>query len=428
MSEIVIGVPLPNFNVVGANIKVSAPGKIILHGEHSVVYGRLALAASLGLRTTVELSEIDAPNLFVVHLPSVQYIGTFDLQKLKQDLVEPQLPLTHEASFYCWEYPDFIHHDALIDRVSAFLDTHGAALPPQQALSLKAALFLVAGILGSTDVEISSLSIRSETALSIGAGTGSSASFLVSLAAALIQYVKTKSKVENFSKSCYKASNWKVDLDSFSIVELEMISQWAYAAEKIIHGNPSGVDNSVCTWGGMVEFRRGLAPKVVPIASLGIIRALLVDTRVPRDTARMVAKLTALYKSKHDLVNNILNAMEDVAFLALKQYELLSKNQPSVLEITKAYEELTELCSTNHHLLCALGMSHPRLDEAVLLLQRRGLTGAKLTGAGGGGHAFALVPPSYDDTLLAEICNELVAAGFGATVAELGGVGVDFVQ
>nr|CAH7712321.1 unnamed protein product [Callosobruchus chinensis] len=159
MAEIVIGVPLPKFNVIGAKIKVSAPGKIILHGEHSVVYGRLALAASLGLRTVVELSEIDAPNLFVVQLPSVKYVGTFDLQKLKQKLLEPQLPLTHEASVYCWEYPDFIHHDALTDRVVAFLDAHDAALSPQHALSLKAALFLVAGILGSTDVEIPSLSV-----------------------------------------------------------------------------------------------------------------------------------------------------------------------------------------------------------------------------------------------------------------------------
>ena len=44
--------------------------------------------------------------------------------------------------------------------------------------------------------------------------------------------------------------------DEKSADVLPIINGWAYLGESCIHGNPSGVDNTVATFGGGVAFRK----------------------------------------------------------------------------------------------------------------------------------------------------------------------------
>ena len=67
------------------SVTASAPAKVILHGEHSVVYGKLALAASIDLRTKViiKLSSCKKRSLRVNLLNYSKKSLDFDLQVCK---------------------------------------------------------------------------------------------------------------------------------------------------------------------------------------------------------------------------------------------------------------------------------------------------------------------------------------------------------
>lgn len=77
----------------------------------------------------------------------------------------------------------------------------------------------------------------------------------------------------------------------------------------------------------------------------------------------------------------------------------------------------------NQNLLATLNVSHPKLDLVCAIIKENGLHG-KLTGAGGGGYAFALIPPYFDETTLNSLVNRLIVEGFEALVTDLGGPGV----
>jgi mevalonate kinase len=74
--------------------------------------------------------------------------------------------------------------------------------------------------------------------LPMGSGLGSSAAFCVALSAALLAFSESASLDMN-------QQGWSV----FGESELELVNKWAFEGEKILHGKPSGLDNTVSTYG-----------------------------------------------------------------------------------------------------------------------------------------------------------------------------------
>ena len=219
----------------------------------------------------------------------------------------------------------------------------------------------------------------------IGQGLGSSASVSVCLATALLL-------------QCRALSGPHPDQQSKESEEqLERINRWAFVGELVIHGNPSGVDNTVATNGHAVLFQRkdySKPPSVTILRDFPELPLLLVDTRQPKSTAAEVAKVGALKQKHPQVVEGILDSIDSIVRSVYNVIENTDFESPSP-EAEEAISHLGELMSVNHGLLTSLGVSHPRLERLRYLVDQAGVGWTKLTGAGGGGCAISLLKPQH---------------------------------
>jgi len=387
--------------------EISAPGKIILHGEHSVVYNQPAIAGPIGLRT-----------YFKFHETSNDHIN-FQYQRLnltsKLSLVNANLLLS-ELDFNAEVQPmDFLQKfRSSRDFILKYVDHSEAErkLNEKEEMAVGATLYIINRILRSENIKSISkgFDVTIDSDMSIGAGVGSSASYGVCLAAGF--FVLSQIIIKKLSDQQLKEFSFDGNSEMF-----EKISQWAFDSEVIMHEKPSGIDNTICTYGQLIKFSRGQVPE--PIKTAGKIDILLVDTGVSRSTSHVVGKV-ANFKNKYSsLANSIFDAMGH-----------LVNDVVAILENDKTegerFKELALLVSVNNNLLRSLAVSHPSLERVFSIAESRGFN-AKLTGAGAGGCAFILLPPNYEESEnYRKLCEDLNAEEYHIMATIIGGRGVDF--
>ncbi len=155
------------------------------------------------------------------------------------------------------------------------------------------------------------------------------------------------------------------------------LSALVYEVEKVHHGSPSGIDNTVVVYRRPILFRRGVATEHPPVGK--DLRLLVADTGRPGSTREAVAAVGRLREAEPEVVAGI---MEGIGGLVEQAAVALAGGDATALG---------DLMSRNHGALRRLGVSSPELDALVGAAQGAGALGAKLTGAGCGGHALALV-------------------------------------
>lgn len=77
----------------------------------------------------------------------------------------------------------------------------------------------------------------------------------------------------------------------------------------------------------------------------------------------------------------------------------------------------------NQGLLNALSVSHPQLEIICAMAWMHSYAG-KLTGAGGGGYAYILLPPDTNSKSIKVLTEQLEEKDFHVTMTSLGGSGV----
>jgi mevalonate kinase len=281
----------------------SACGKIILFGEHAVVYGRPALA--------VPLSQMRARAHVASRAPRGVLLRARDVGR------EFEL---HETA----------HADALATIVRLTM----------QALHT------------SADLEI-----EVESDIPVASGFGSGAAISTAIVRALAAH---------FGKTLTPAQ----------------ISALVYETEKMYHGTPSGIDNTVIAYEQAIRFVRRAPPQENEIAPFAIARPftlVIADTGIPSPTKITVGDVRRGWEydsAAYEKIFDEIGALVEQAQTALARGE---------------NERLGELMTHNQRALETLGVSSREIENLIDAGMRAGAGGGKLSGGGRGGNVIFYV-------------------------------------
>lgn len=379
-------------------VKARAPGKIILAGEHAVVHGSTAVASSIDLYTYVSLR---------FSTPSSENEESLRLV-LKDTALEFEWPISRireafpESVSLLSSTPNSCSVECAKSIASLVEDLNIPEAKIGLASGVAAFLWLYSSIQGFKPATVV---INSD--LPLGSGLGSSAAFCVALAAALLAVTDSVS-VDVIRQGWH----------SFGEKELDLVNKWAFEGEKIIHGKPSGIDNTVSSYGNIISFKSGNLTRMKSNASL---KMLITNTRVGRNTKALVAGVSERMLRHPDAMAFVFTAVDSIS---KELTTVLQSPTPDELSVTTLEEKVEELMEMNQGLLQSMGVSHATI-ETVLRTTLKYKLSSKLTGAGGGGCVLTLLPTLLSPTVVDKVIAELESNGFQCFTAGIGGNGVE---
>lgn len=292
------------------SIEATAPGKVILFGEHAVVYGRPAIAVPVtDVRAQARLQAAEDGSGFRIIAPDLN----------RDFLLAKAAP-----------------NDPLATIVQITLKSLDRINPPDAVLKVS-------------------------STIPLGRGLGSGAAISTAIVRALGQF---------FGHSLLPTD----------------VSTLVYEVEKLYHGTPSGIDNTVVAFQQPVYFIRGRPIQRMKVGQPFTI--VIGDTGVVASTREVVADVRQHWQNEPE---RYAGYFDEIGVIARQAQVIIERGPPGLPALGKLMDENQELLET-------LGVSSPELERLIKAARRVGAIGAKLSGAGWGGNMLALVPPQPEAT------------------------------
>ena len=302
-----------------------APGKIILFGEHAVVYGHPAIAIPV---TKVKATARIYPAL-------EEPIGWIGVQASDINLNTT---------------------------LSELRENH----PISKAICLTLQTI--------NPDHIPAMHIQISSTIPIGGGLGSSAATSIAIMRALSAFMGQP-------------------------LSAGEISDLAYEVEKIHHGTPSGIDNTVIAYQTPIYFQRER-----PIELLKISKPthwIIADTGETTPTRETVAAVRTQYDADPEQIGK-----------SLKSIDMITEKARVALE-NGEIKALGKFVNENQQVLRDLDLSSTKIEVLINAALRAGAVGAKLSGGGRGGNIIAL---AHEKNILS-IISMLNKAGAARVIA-----------
>jgi mevalonate kinase len=301
-----------------STIAGTAPGKVILFGEHAVVYGQPAIAVpvmTVQARASVAVGEAGS--------------GVW--------LVASDLPAPDGCGVGCrYRLRDADAHDPLRAAVELALNRFGGL--PKNDLPER-----------EPDIVITITST-----IPIARGLGSGAAVATAVVRALAWYFGRR-------PACSE------------------VSALVYEVEKLHHGTPSGIDNTVIAYEQPVYFARGEG--MMPLRVGNPFTLVIADSGVPSSTRLVVEAVRHGWQADSQRYEAL---FARIGAIARQAKELVEQGDQV---------SMARLMDENQALLVQLGVSSRELDRLVAAARAAGALGAKLSGAGRGGYMLAVTRP-----------------------------------
>ncbi|MEW5827925.1 MAG: mevalonate kinase [Chloroflexota bacterium] len=298
-------------------ISASAPGKIILFGEHAVVYGQPALAVPVTQVQAVAVADVEAD------------------KRMKSDFLGDD-----------WaDSVRILAPDIGLDSPLGRLLAQGRTPHPLAAA--------IVGTLRAVGLaSLPPLTARITSSIPVASGLGSGAAVSVALVRAL---------ADTLGKPLAD----------------EQVSAIAFEVEKLHHGTPSGIDNTVVTYARPVYFVKGQPIEIFRVGAPFTV--VIGDTGIAASTKDSVGDVRQLWEADKPKMERLFAAIGSIVRTARQAIE---GGHP---------EWLGPLMDENHALLREMSVSSPELERLTEAARRSGALGAKLSGGGRGGNMIALV-------------------------------------